>query len=103
MRRLMITLGALLLLAACDGDGNVGDECQGGAAENDCVEGTICTIARSSSATPPSDPNNERFYCRTICDVEADCEPGFECRQAAGTMYRSCQPAESSSDPDAGI
>lgn len=99
MRRLMITLFAVLLLAACEGNGSVGDECQGGAAENDCVEGAICTVARSASVEPPAEPNaGERFYCRTICDLDVDCEAGFECRQAAGTMYRSCQPSDAPGD-----
>ncbi|MCB9591418.1 MAG: hypothetical protein H6719_01690 [Sandaracinaceae bacterium] len=104
MRRLIITLGALLMLAACDSTGSLGDECQGGAATNDCVEGTQCTLARSATAAPPTDPNvGERFYCRTICDIEANCPDGFECRTAAGTMVRTCQPRDDGSTADAGM
>ena len=104
MRRLLITFGALTLLVAC-GPKDVGSECQGGASENDCVEGALCTLARSETPSPPDNPNNERFYCRTICEIDANCEAGFECRQAAGTMTRTCQPDDdpTMTDPDAGM
>lgn len=104
MRRLLITLGALTLLIAC-GPKDVGSECLGGAAENDCVEGAVCTLARSETPAPPDEPNNERFYCRTTCDTVANCESGFECLQAAGTMHRTCQPDDDMmmTDPDAGM
>ena len=96
MRRLLLILGVLGLLAACDGDKSVGTECFGGTADSDCVEGAFCTLARSESVAPPDDPNNERFYCRAICDTNSDCSDGFECRQATGSMIRTCQP---DSDP----
>ena len=66
MRRLLITLAPLFLLIAC-GPGAVGEACQGGAAENDCVEGAVCTLEPSEEAAPPDEPNNESFVCRQIC------------------------------------
>jgi len=93
MQRLLITLGAIFMLAAC-GPKEIGAECQGGVSRNDCVDGLICTLARSPSTPPPEDPNGERSYCRTICDVDGVCEPGFECRQVVGSMTRSCQPTD---------
>ncbi|MBX3271535.1 MAG: hypothetical protein KF729_14815 [Sandaracinaceae bacterium] len=92
MRRLMLTLGAVVLLAAC-GPGEVGDRCEGGPAQNDCVDGAVCTPDRTVSVEPPEDPNDDLYFCRALCDLEANCPEGFECRQAAGTMFRSCQPA----------
>jgi len=96
MQRLLISLGALCLVACTSGA--VGSRCHGGAATNDCAEGAICTLERSEFVEPPTNPSNEQFFCRTICDVEANCEIGFSCRQAAGTMYRSCQPDEPLAD-----
>jgi len=96
MRRLLLILGVLGLLAACDGEKGVGDECVGGTASNDCVEGAFCTLARSESVPPPEDPNNERYVCRTICDTNGDCADGLECRRATGSMTRTCQPDDDS-------
>lgn len=93
MRRLLITLFSLILLSAC-GEHAVGAECQGGAAENDCVAGAVCTPARSATPTPPEGPNADRFYCRQVCDIDPNCPDGFTCLQAAGTMARSCQPVD---------
>ena len=96
MRRLLITLAPLALLIAC-GPGEIGQACQGGAADNDCVDGALCTLERSEEAAPPEEPNNESFVCRQLCDDNADCtEEGFLCQRAEGTMFSTCQP-----DPDA--
>ena len=93
MRRLLIILGALSLLAAC-GEKDVGADCSGGAAMNDCVDGAVCTAERSATTAPPESPNGDRFVCRTICDIDANCSDGFDCRVASGTMYRTCQPTD---------
>ena len=96
MRRLLLTLFLSTLLSGC-GLGEVGQPCQGGAAENDCVPEAICTLERSEEVAPPARPNNESFTCRALCDTNAACtEPGFLCLRAEGTMYNSCQP-----DPNA--
>ena len=95
MRRLLITLAPLVLLIAC-GPGEVGEACQGGAAQNDCVDGALCTLERSTEVAPPDQPNNERFTCRQLCDSNSECEAGYLCRRAEGTMFDTCQP-----DPDA--
>jgi len=91
MRRLLITFAALALLAAC-GPGELGQPCQAGALEEDCVDGTICTLERSEETEPLDDPNGETYVCRQICEVESDCEEGMECRGVVGSMLSSCQP-----------
>ncbi len=93
MRRLLITFGAVLMLAACTSPHDVGSQCHGGAVENDCVDGSFCTLARAESAAIPDNPNNEQFFCRALCDGDANCPTGFECRRASGTMQRTCQPS----------
>ncbi|HJL19764.1 MAG TPA: hypothetical protein RMH99_29140 [Sandaracinaceae bacterium LLY-WYZ-13_1] len=99
MRRLLITMAALVTLAAC-GPGEIGQECQGAAIEEDCVDGAICTPTRSETAEPLDDPNSEIYVCRQICEVQADCtEPGMECRRVVGSMVSSCQPDDDASDP----
>ena len=103
MRRLLITLGAIFMLAACTSTGEVGSECQGGAAENDCVEGAVCTLARAESTMIPDEPNNERYFCRSVCDGDESCPTGFECRRAAGTMARTCQPTDTAPSTDGGV
>ena len=95
--RLLITLGAILMMSACGSPG-LGDECQGGVTNTDCPMGTFCTLARSTSVTPPPEPNNEHSFCRTICDSNSDCEGGMECRRASGSMNRTCQPTTSPVD-----
>ena len=103
MRRLLISLSALTLFVAC-GAHEVGAECQGGAADNDCVESAVCTPAPSVTPEPPEGPNGDKLYCRAICDIDEVCPVGFECRQAAGTMARTCQPSDGMmTAPDAGM
>lgn len=97
MRRLLTSFAALALLNAC-GPGEVGEACQGTALEEVCVEGAICTPGRSEQPEPLDDPNSEPYACRTICEVEADCEGGMECRRVAGSMLSSCQPSDDPSD-----
>lgn len=99
MRRLLITIVPVLFLIAC-GPGAIGEACQGGAAENDCDEGALCTLEPSEEASPPDTPNNESFVCRQICDNNADCtEEGFTCQRANGTMQSSCQPDPNAEPP----
>ena len=103
MRRLLITLFSLTLFAAC-GEHAIGAECQGSAADDDCVAGAVCTPARSTTPEPAEAPNADKFYCRLTCDIDPNCPDGFACRQAAGTMARSCQPVEGMmTAPDAGM
>lgn len=90
MRRLLIALGALFLLAC--GPGEVGDECQGGSGMNDCVDGALCTQMPAEDLEPPSTPNNLQYFCRTTCDSDLTCEAGFNCLRAEGTMFSTCQP-----------
>lgn len=99
MRRLIISrlgmvLGAALALAAC-GPGEIGQDCHDGVAENDCVDGAICTADATMSVDPPEDPNADKWVCRQLCEIQANCPEGFLCRRAEGTMLSSCQP-----DPD---
>ena len=95
MRRVLIMFATLTTLAAC-GPGEVGQECHGAAVEDDCVDGALCTLVRQEEAAIPDDPNNDRSVCRAICDLNADCEPGFLCRRVADGPRSTCQP-----DPDA--
>ena len=98
MRRLLIALGALFLLAC--GPGEIGDECQGGSAMNDCVDDALCTQMPAEDLEPPENPNNLQFFCRAICDSNIPCEAGFTCQRAEGTMLSTCQPdAEMMMDP----
>ena len=101
MRRLLSTFAALALLTAC-GPGEVGDACQGGALEGVCVDGAICAPERSTSVEPPEEPNDERYTCRAICEVEADCPEGETCRRVVGSMLSACQPVDAASDPTEG-
>lgn len=90
MRRLLIALGALLLLAC--GPGEIGDECEGASAMNDCVDGAFCTQQPAEDLEPPDNPNNLRYFCRAVCDSEAACGDGFNCLRAEGSMLSTCQP-----------
>ena len=101
MRRLLFIGAAIALLSAC-GPGNVGQRCVGAAATNDCVDGAICTLEPAEHTEPPPVPNNERFFCRTICDTNAQCADdgeGYTCQRANGTMFSSCQPPRESAAP----
>jgi hypothetical protein len=101
MRRLLITFAALALLAAC-GPGEVGQPCQaeGMGLEEDCVDGAICTLERSETTEPPESPNGESYVCREICEIQADCPEGLECRRVVGSMLSSCQPDDdATTDP----
>ncbi len=91
MRRLVITLGALFVLVAC-GPGEIGDECQGGAATNDCVDGAFCTQMPDESLEPVDRPNSGIYVCRAVCDSNSQCEDGFVCLRAEGSMVSTCQP-----------
>lgn len=95
MRRLSMIVVALGLFAVACGPGEVGQNCAGGPAENDCVDGAICTPERSTTAEPPGAPNENNFFCRAVCEIQADCDEGFLCRRVEGSMAMSCQP-----DPD---
>ena len=44
---------------------------------------------------PPGAPNENNFFCRAVCEIQADCDEGFLCRRVEGSMAMSCQP-----DPD---
>lgn len=90
MRRLIIALAALFLLAC--GPGEIGDECVGGSAMNDCVDGAFCTQMPAEDFVPPDNPNNLKYFCRAICDSNAQCEEGFVCLRAEGSMVSTCQP-----------
>lgn len=101
MRRLLTITAMAWALAACD-PGGVGDPCQAGALEEDCVEGAICTPEADDRTAPPADPNDFSYVCRTICEVQADCEPGFSCLRVEGSMLSSCQPTGEETGADAG-
>lgn len=98
MRALLITLTTLLLLVAC-GPGELGQDCQGGPAENDCVDGALCTAEPADEHEVPESPTT-RHVCRAICDNNADCtEEGFVCLRAEGTMLSACQPDPTAPPP----
>ena len=99
MRRLLTISAALALLVAC-GPGDVGQSCQAGALEEDCVEGAICTPDRDDRTPPPEDPNDYSYTCRAICEVNADCEAGFTCLGVEGSMRSSCQPTDEEPAPE---
>jgi hypothetical protein len=102
MRRLWISLSALGMLAACN-SGDVGSRCSGTPTEDVCNEGAVCAADRSATAAPPEDPNDEDFFCRQLCDTNAECEPGFECRGVAGApMIQACHPEDDGDPVDAG-
>lgn len=104
MRRLWITLAALGALAGCD-SGAIGSTCSGAPNEDGlCVEGAVCTPARSATTTPPPTPNADTAFCRKICDTQSDCADtaGYECREVPGSMLRACQPQDDPSSTDAG-
>lgn len=101
MRRLLMFVAALALLAACD-SGQIGQSCQAGATEDVCVEGAICTPDQDDRADPPTLPNEFSYTCRAICEIEADCDPGFTCRRVTGSMVSSCQPDGETDTADAG-
>ncbi|MGE0790548.1 MAG: hypothetical protein AB7S26_33025 [Sandaracinaceae bacterium] len=84
---------ALFALSAC-GPGQIGEECHGGSATNDCVDGAFCTQAPPEETVPVEQPNNLRYFCRTICDDNADCEEGTTCLRAEGSMVSTCQPPD---------
>lgn len=101
MRRVLFFGAALAFLSAC-GPGGVGQQCVGGASTNDCVDGAVCTLEPSMFGEPPPLPNNEVFFCRTICDTNDECADdgeGFTCQRANGTMFSSCQPPRDTEEP----
>ncbi|MBZ0120758.1 MAG: hypothetical protein K8H88_27435 [Sandaracinaceae bacterium] len=92
MRRLATVILLMVGLSGCGG-GGIGEACYGSAEEESyCVEGAICTQNPTPTTGPTPAPNGETYTCRQLCDVNADCEPGFVCRGLAASSRSSCQP-----------
>jgi hypothetical protein len=93
---LFASLVSVVALGAC-GRAGVGGACSRAGTTEDCVEGAICVTDQSSEGSP-SDPVWETYTCRAICDEQADCPRGEECRGVTGAaMVRACQPVRTPS------
>jgi hypothetical protein len=68
-----------LALGACGG-ADVGEECEVGGSEDECVSGAVCTN------------DSEGLRCREICVVKEDCPADFDCNGVTSTSIKSCQP-----------
>lgn len=96
MRSLLAVSLALTasLLPAC-GPVGVGGECHYVGDTNGCVEGALCTPARSEPVSMGQDPTWDTAICRVICNMPSDCPVGEECRAVAGfEWHTTCQPIE---------
>lgn len=92
MRASVWLVSLALALTAC-GAGNVGEACERPGSVEGCVEGAVCATDESTVEGEPTDPVWETYTCRAVCDVQADCGPGEECRGVTGgAMVSACQP-----------
>lgn len=97
MRRYVIALA--LSLAACS-SGEIGSSCTFDT--DDCVEGAVC-VPNESAPEPTVDPNEDSATCRAICEIEADCMDGFDCRRVSGSMSSACVPSGEEPVTDGGV
>jgi hypothetical protein len=79
--RLLVALFLMLLLAACGGEGGLGDSCDTPSSEGECEAGTICTNMSG---------NENR--CRKLCTEQAECAALENCNGVSGSSLKSCQP-----------
>jgi hypothetical protein len=80
MRRLVLTLSALLATVACSGKSDVGEACDTAGSTEECVDGAICT---NGDAEPT---------CRRRCTDDTQCAAAEACNGVSGTNLKSCQP-----------
>lgn len=71
----------LALLAACGGEGEIGDDCETPGSRDECVDDAICT-----------NDDVGRYVCRKWCNVQSDCPPDENCNGITGSSSKSCQP-----------
>ena len=79
-RTLAAAILASAVLVGCGGEADVGEECDTSGAEDECVEGAICTA------------EGEAAVCRDLCADQADCASGEACNGVSGSNIKSCQP-----------
>jgi hypothetical protein len=70
-----------LVLAACGGRNDLGEECAPPGSVDDCEQGLVCTAGEHGDV------------CRQICTDQAQCPAGLSCNGVpeVGTI-KSCQP-----------
>ena len=89
---LLLVAFALAFAAGCGGAGNAGDACSRPNTEGECVDGAICVTDETPEGAS-SDPVWESYTCRALCDEQADCAAGEQCRGVSGApMISACQP-----------
>jgi hypothetical protein len=72
---LMVLLGTL----ACNGEAEIGEECDTTGSTDECTDGAVCS----------EDTGGRR--CRRVCKDDAACASSEECNGVSGTNIKSCQ------------
>jgi hypothetical protein len=79
--RFLAALGLTLFLAACGGEGALGESCDTPAGEGECEAGSICTNMTGGDNV-----------CRKVCADQSQCSAGENCNGVSGSSTKSCQP-----------
>jgi hypothetical protein len=77
-----VFVAALLLTAACGGEGEVGEDCSKEADSDECVDGAFCAKTKSGDLS-----------CMKICTEKSDCPSDTECTGSKETI-KVCQPKD---------
>jgi hypothetical protein len=80
----VLTIGLFVgCLAACGGEGAVGEECgESGVEDGECEAGAVCGKRSDGS---------ESLECLTICKGDQDCPSDLACKGVAGTDIKGCR------------
>ena len=80
MRKLSTLLVALFVIAACSGEGSVGDACDTeGKVDGECEDGAVCGKNK-----------NGAVVCLKQCQSDAECAP-LGCNGVSGTNIKGCR------------
>lgn len=80
MRKLSALFLALFVVAACSGEGSIGDECEEqGKVDGECDDGAVCGTNKDG-----------KVVCLKQCKDDAECAP-LGCNGVSGTNIKGCR------------
>jgi hypothetical protein len=77
---LLVCLG--LVLPACAAD--IGEACETRGSQDECVDGAICDLEGTTSATEP--------VCLKVCKEAAECASTEDCNGVSDSNIKACTP-----------
>lgn len=75
----------VLCLAACGGEGEIGEECGSEGADGECVDGAVCGPTKD-------DGDAESLQCLVVCVEQEDCAADEDCNGISGSNIKGCRP-----------